>query len=247
MDRDYEQEAREQGWKPKDEWTGPDDKWTDAETFVDKGDKIAGILKSRLDRQDQQIQKLQTDNKEYGEYQKTLRDKDKAKNATLLAELEALRATAITDADGAEFTRVDREIQQVRDDLNTPDPKVNGETELNVLAQAWLLNNSWYNTNNKLQTYADGLAEKVEAEGYRDQAYFTELTRRVQEAFPEEFQNKRQTQSNTVESGGELDTVDSKARTYENLPADAKTACDRFVASGLTTKEAYVETYEFED
>jgi len=246
MDRNYEQEAREQGWKPKEEWTGPEDKWTDAESFVEKGDKIAGILKSRLDRQDQQIQKLQSDNKAFGEYQKNLRDKDKAKNATLLAELEALRATAITEADGAEYTRVDREIQQVRADLDTPDPQVNGETELNVLAQAWLLNNSWYNTNNKLQTYADGLAEKVEAEGYNGQAYFTELTRRVQEAFPEEFSNKRQTQANAVETGGELETVDSTAHTYENLDPESKAACDRFVASGLTTKEDYVANFEWE-
>lgn len=244
-ERDYVAEATAQGWNP-DPTSLPEGKWVDAETFVEKGDKIAGILKARLDRQDQQIRQLNDDNKAFGEYQKTLLDKAKAESAQRLAELEALRATAITDADGAEYTRVDREIQKVRKDLETPEPQANGKQELDVLAQAWLLNNSWYNTNPKLHTYADGLAEVVENEGYSGQAYFTELTRRVQEAFPDEFQNKRQTQSNTVERGGELDTIDSEARTYENLPSEAKTACDRFVKGGFTTKEDYVASYEWE-
>jgi hypothetical protein len=246
-ERDWEAEATEQGWKPKEEFQGPEDKWTDAQTFVEKGDKIAGILKSRLDRTEAEIQKLKADNKAFGEYQKSLLDKEKATSAKRLAELEALRATAISDADGAEFTRLDHEIHQVRESLDAPDPRANGEQELNVLAQAWLLNNGWYNTNPKLQIYADGLAERVEAEGYTGSAYFTELTRRVKEAHPEEFQNKRQTQSNSVESGGEIETGSDTPKTYDDLPADAKAACDRFVKGGFTTKEEYVATYDFEE
>lgn len=244
-ERDYEAEAKAQGWNP-DPDSLPDGKWVDAETFVEKGDKIAGILKSRLDRQERQIGQLTDDNKAFGEYQKTLLDKAKAESASRLAELEALRAMAITDADGAEYTRVDREIQKVRKDLDAPEPQGNGKQELDVLAQAWVLNNDWYNSNPKLHTYADGLADVVLAEGYNGPAFYSELTRRVQEAFPEEFQNKRQTQSNTVEKGGELETVASDARTYENLPPEAKTACDRFVKGGFTTKEDYIATYEWE-
>jgi len=244
-ERDYETEAKAQGWNP-DKDSLPEGKWTDAKTFVEKGDKIAGILKSRLDRQDGQIRQLMDDNKAYGEYQKTLLDKEKAKSASRLVELEALRATAITDADGAEYTRVDRLIQKEREDLAEPPPQANGKEGMDMLAQAWILNNSWYNDNPKLHTYADGLAEGVDSEGYTGQAYFSELTRRVQEAFPEEFQNPRQTQSNSVEKGGELETVDSDARTFENLPKDAKTACNRFVKSGFTTKEDYIKDYEWD-
>jgi hypothetical protein len=107
-----EREATEQGWSP-DKDSLPEGKWVDAQTFVEKGERIAGIMKSRLDRQDAEIRKLQADNKAFGEYQGALLAKEKSRNAELLAKLEAQRATAITDADGAEFTRVDRQIQQV--------------------------------------------------------------------------------------------------------------------------------------
>jgi len=243
-DRDYEKEAREQGWKPEDEFKGPEGKWTDSKTFVEKGEKIAGILKSRLDRQDSQIKQLQNANKEFGDYQQTLLSKQKERNADLLAELEAQKATAITDSDGAAAVKIDREIDRVRQEL-TPPPPGNGQQQ-NPLAEAWLMNNAWYNDNPKLKTYADGLAEVVEREGYSGPAYFTEITRRVHEDFPEEFQNKRQTGANTVEEGGEIITKDSNAQTYENLDAEGQAACDRFVKSGLTTKEEFCENYDWE-
>jgi len=246
-ERDYESEAKEQGWSSDKEGL-PEGKWVDAQTFVEKGERIAGIMKSRLDRQDSQIRKLQDDNKSFGEYQNALLAKEKSRNAELLAKLETQRSTAINDADGAEFTRVDREIERVRKDLSAPDPRSNGENQLDPLQQAFLLNNEWYQNNEKLATYADGVAEQVINSGYTGPAYYTELTRRVKDAFPEEFQNKRQTQANTVESGGELETKDSTAaHTWENLPADAKKACDDFVSSNITTREEYLETYEWDE
>jgi hypothetical protein len=109
------------------------------------------------------------------------------------------------------------------------------------------LNNEWYQTNEKLATYADGVAEQVINSGYTGPAYYTELTRRVKDAFPEEFQNKRQAQANTVESGGELETQGSEVpHTWENLPADAKKACDDFVKGGFTTREDYLANYEWD-
>jgi hypothetical protein len=245
-ERDYEQEAREQGWKPKEEFNGPEDKWTDAKTFVEKGDRIAGILKSRLDRQDALIHKLQDDNKQFGEYQKQLLEKEKAKSQHKIAELEARLAQAVNDSDGQEFTRLNRELQKERDNLSQ-EPPGNGEAPIDPLAQAWLLNNDWYNTNQKLQTYADGLAEQIIGSGYTGAAYYQELTRRVKEAFPDDFSNRRQSGANTVEQGGEIETgTEDRPRTYADLPADAKAACDRFVSSGLTTQEDYVKNYEWE-
>jgi hypothetical protein len=97
-----------------------------------------------------------------------------------------------------------------------------------------------------LQIYADGISERIVQEGYVGQAYFKELTNRVKARFPDKFENKRRTSANNVEVGGELETQVSEAHTYENLPADAKAACDRFVANGLTTKEQYVESYEWD-
>ena len=34
----YEGQAREMGWRPKDEWEGEPEKWRDAKEFVERGE-----------------------------------------------------------------------------------------------------------------------------------------------------------------------------------------------------------------
>lgn len=240
-ERDYEQEATVQGWKSEGE--------LDAKAFVEKGEKIAGLQKKKADRLvesneelTRRVASLESSNREFGESQKKQQDKLKRENARLLGELEAKRSEAITAGDGAEFTRIDREIDSVKEDLR--EPLSNG---LDQLAAQWLTNNQWYNTNENLRIYADGLASVVSNEGYRDQAYYKELTRRVKDQFPQEFENPNQDKSTSVEQGGQIDTPASKsAKTYDNLPKDAKASCDRFVANGLMSKKDYVSAYEWE-
>ncbi len=113
------------------------------------------------------------------------------------------------------------------------------------MVQAWAGQNEWYSTNQKLATYADGLSDVLRNEGYTGQAYFSELSRRVKADHPEEFKNPNKSKPSGVDIGSQVS--DSKAKTYDALPADAKKACDGFVADGFMTQEDYVEQFEFED
>lgn len=247
-ERDYVAEATEQGWS-EDKDSLPEGKWVDAKTFVEKGERIAGIMKSRLDRQDSEIRQLKDSNKQFGEYQNALLAKEKSRNAELLAQLETQRAQAINDGDGAAFTNLDRQINQTREELSAPDPRGNGEQQIDAIGQAWLMNNDWYQSNRKLQIHADAISDELVNAGYvgGSPAYYKELTRVVREDYPEEFQNKRQAQANTVEAGGEIETKGSEVpHTYENLDAESKKACDEFVKGGFTTREEYVENYEWD-
>jgi len=240
-ERDFEQEATVQGWKSDGE--------LDAKAFVEKGEKIAGLQKKKADRlveeKDQLTQRvasLESSNKEFGEQQRKLLDKEKRKNADLLRELENKRSEAITNGDGAEFTRLDREIDSVKGDLvETPS---NG---LDQMATQWLTENQWYNTNQNMRFYADGIAEQVSNGGYRGPAYYKELTRLMREEYPQEFENPNQSKSNSVEQGSQIETQTSKdAHTYDNLPKDAKASCDKWVANGLMSKKDYVSAYEWD-
>ena len=240
-DRNYEAEAREQGWKPKEEFKGAGT-WTDAQTFVEKGEKITGILKSRLDRQDREISELRNANKDFGEYQKQLRASDKRAAEARILELETKRAQAVNDGDGQEFTRAEREIQRERSMMQAPPPPEG----FDPAEKAWAEANSWYGTDQQLTAFADGVSGMVEAEGYQGKARLDEIARRSREAFPDRFENPNKGKANGVEVGGEIETGNSEAHTYENLPPEAKAACDRFEASGLTSKEDYVNTFEWE-
>jgi hypothetical protein len=68
------------------------------------------------------------------------------------------------------------------------------------------------------------------------------------EEFPSKFGTKKKVTSNgsPVESGsGRQSRQSPSSKSYENLPPEAKAACDRFVKQKLMTKEQYVSEYDW--
>ena len=239
--RDFEAEAAEQGWNP--DYDGPNK--TDAKTFVERGEQIAGILKSKNSKLEDRIHNLETANQKFGEYHKATLEREKKKGQKQIAELQQELAQAITDGDGQAYTIK----QQQLDDLKAS--QVNMPTDdaaaWNAMAQRWANENQWYNKSRKMALFADGLSDQLRAQGYNGEAYFSELSRQVKEEFPDEFKNPNKSNANAVEDGGQKGSGNSKAKTYANLPADAKAACDDFVAQGFMTKEDYVKQFEFDE
>ena len=240
-DRDYEAEATKDGWRPKEEFNGPEEKWVDAKQFVENGENINGILKNKLERVEAQVATLQTSNREFREYHEATLDKEKRRTQEAIADLEARRQQAVTDGDGQAFTETDRQINELR----TPEPQQ--PTGIDPLAQQWVDTNQWYTTNQKLKRYADGLADEIRGQGIEGAAYFSELTRRVREDFPEEFSNTHRAQPSSVETGGAREGSDPKPHSYDSLPAEDKVMCDKFVRDIPDfTKEQFLSEYDWE-
>lgn len=237
--RDYEAEASEQGWNP--DYDGPNK--TDAKTFVEKGEKIAGIANSRVKKLEVQVQNLEQSNKKFGEYHKKTLEAEQKKNAQKIQDLEGQLSQAITDGDGQAYTRYSREIDGLKAEQAMP---TDDAQMWDQMSHAWVAENQWYVQNPKLAAYADGISDQLRNNGYNGQAYFQELTRMVHETFPEEFKNPNKSKANAVDSAGEKGKGSSKAKTYDSLPDDAKKACDDFVSQGFMTKEDYVNQFEFE-
>jgi len=232
--RDYENEAMQQGWVGKADWKGDPDKHVDAKVFVERGEKIAGIMKSRIER-------LEASNRQFGEYHKKTLEQEQKRNAERVADLEGKLAQAITDGDGQAYTQIQREVNSLRSD-----PVPDDVREWGRISQEWANENGWYADNPKLQTYADGLAQQIDNEGFTGKARFDEITRRVKSTFPDEFTNPNKSKASAVEDSGKP-ASDSKAQSYDNLPPASKAACDDFVKQGFMTREDYVKTYEWED
>src|SRR3990172_1202109 len=114
-----DEEAISLGWKPKEDWKGPEDGWKDAETFLKDGEKMAGFVRKRLEKDfDERLKRIEQASNSALEFQQKQAEKERA---VLLADLKAQKAAAIEDNDLAKLEKVKDQIVEVQD--SAPDPK----------------------------------------------------------------------------------------------------------------------------
>jgi len=237
-ERDYEKEALADGWNPNFEGEGK----KDAKTFVEDGEKISGMLKNKIGHLEERIDALTQTNAEFKQYTDKQRQNDAKENKRLVAELEAVKAQAITDGDGVAAVKAERDIQ----DLKVEDPSPQVDPELERLAREWGTANEWYGKDQELTEYAEFIYPRVIADGYTGKAYYDEMTRRVKSQHPEKFKNPNRNKAGSVESGGDKGG-ESKDQTWANLPAADKAVANRFIKDmpGFT-KEQFLAEYDWE-
>lgn len=237
---DYEAQARLEGWRPESEWVGDNkpDEFIDAKTFVEKGENIAGMLKKKVSNLEQTVENLQSTNVEFRQYHERTIEKERAARDAEIAQLKRDREEAISEGDGQRFTQTEEKISQLQSQESPP------ENKLDPSAERWLARSDWYKTDEDLAAYADGVSDRIRAQGYTGDAFYSELDRRVEAFAPEKFSTQKPTSS--VE-GGKSSQVSSGGRTFDDLPADAKAQCDRFVRDikGFT-KETFIANYDWE-
>jgi hypothetical protein len=247
--RDYETEAKAEGWVPQPEFKGPPERWVDAETFVKRGEEILPIVNAKNRKLSEEVQELRKTvddlklgNSQFREFHEQAIARERQQRDAAIKELEAAREKAVTDGNGAAFSEADRRLKALQ---AQPPPS---KPQLSDAQRAWLAENRWYETDPVLRAVADGLSDALARErqdllGKRD--FLDELTKRVKAEMPHKFENPNRTRSvveDTQQKGG-----NGKAKTYENLPADAKAACDRFTRTipGFT-KDKYLASYQWD-
>ena len=245
-ERNYEQEAAEQGWRPLEEYTGPEEKWVNAKTFVDNGEKIAALatkknrnLNKEIDGLHGDISELKTAAQQFGQYHREQLDKAERDNEALMRQLKAAQQRAVEEADGETYRRTTDEIENLQRQPAKPDPAT----------EAWAAENKWYANDTVLHAVADTISEDVRRQfpTMGGAEFLDEVKRRVKIEMPHKFENPNRKASVTSgEDNGASPTPNKNSRTYENLPAEAKAACDRFVAAGHITADDYIKTYEWE-
>lgn len=239
-----EDKARKMGWVPKDEFRGDPEKWRPADEFVERGENMVPLLRSQVKRQDKEIAELKQTMQQFAEYH-TKTEQRAYERA--LAELKAERAKAIAAGDGAAFARVDDEIEDLRKDMESKQPakKPQADQIPEQEFNEWLSRNQWAN-DRALQVVGKGIGEALVAEGEtaRGVELLELVTKEVKKRYPEKFENPRRQAASFVEGAGAAPRKGGK--TYADLPAEAKKACDDFTKQKLLTREQYVKSY-FQD
>jgi hypothetical protein len=73
-----------------------------------------------------------------------------------------------------------------------------------------------------------------------------EVKNRTKKEYPDKFGNPRREQASSVAEPGAQPTRQKKGKTYDDLPAEAKAACDKYVRNiPKYTREDYVKDYDW--
>lgn len=235
--------ASELGWAPEDQWRGNPDEWVDAATFIRQG---RDILKKTLSRQDTELSEVKKTLGEFKEYHQGVEERayKRAK-----ADLERQRREAVAEGDVEEVDRIQSELDSLPEPSKTEEPdkgngQANPDNDPNFIA--FRSQNPWYGKDYFLTAKANEIAPVVGNAGFQGQAFYDEIARAVRSEFPDKFRNPARARKSSVEGSSGTSRKKGGERGYEDLPPDAKAACDRFVNQGLLTRDEYVKDYDWD-
>ena len=261
----YESEARAQGWVAQDEFRGSESDWVDAETFVRRGKEIMPILRKNNEKLLKELgearkiaEEARESAKEFREYQKQQFEKKTKDLEGQLEQLKQAKRDAITQGDGDRAIAIDDAMDdlkeqrlEAKEDLKAAEEKTKEVPQFtqDPVLNNWMEKNDWFGKDSRMTNIANGVGVTLRQEdpNLTGQPFLDKLDAELQEMFPEKFGKKRT--PNPMEgspNGTARPSVSSGKKTYNNLPPEAKAACDKFVKQGLMTKEAYVAEYDWE-
>lgn len=258
VDTEIETRARRLGWVPKDEFKGDPAKHRSADEFLERGTTILPILQRDNERLHGQVSALSVQLKETQEATKELlaftsKSEERAYNrakADIQAKIEAAAATAdpiAVRAGMAELDALAADHKPAAPKTETAKPAVAADP----IIQDWIAKEEWYSRDRTLNAYATDEFGKLERDhpGMSKAEMLIETKKRTMDKFPEKFgiNPARNGAAPVAEPRGESQRRKT-GKTYEDLPADAKKACDKFVKQipGYT-REKYVKDYDWND
>lgn len=250
--RDFVGEAAKMGWVPEEKWHGKG-AWIDAETFVKRGEEVLPIVLSENKKLKDQILTLQQANQqsaaeaaEFRQYMETARARDKADLDAALREAQDLRKQAVKDGDGEAFEAAEERIEKLR---KAAAPAGGGTPQnggpVHPDWAPWVAQNQWYTADEEMRVDANALAIAIaKKEGLNGKALYDKVTAKMQKLYPDKFETIP-ARGGAPEGEGEPTSKPTgngrKAKTYDNLPPDAKLACDRYIKKGWIVGKTQAE------
>ena len=237
-----ETKARAQGWVPKEDFRGDAERWIDAKSFVERGETILPIMRERNERLEKEVREMKESFKEFSEFHRQTEDRAYQK---ALKEIEQRKLAAVERADMVEYQ--DAELERVELEKSKPVSRVEKQVEAPEMEEFRKVN-SWYGLNQELTIEADALGVAYAKQNIPYSKILEKVQATIKILHPERFTNIRRDNVSSVESVSLETGLPKKgnSRTYENLPAEAKAQCDKWIKSGLLTKEQYVRDYQWE-
>lgn len=243
--------AKLMGWVPKEEFKGDESRWRPADEFVSRADELMPIMKAQLRKYETELSGLKTTIEE----QKKTTEKlvkmgetvsqqayERAKRELVQQQMEAVATGNVTA-----WERLEGEKEKLVKPEPIPVPE-NRVEPLNPDFQQWHQGNDWYLKDEDMTMFANTYGQKLakDTPNLPYPQWLANVEDKIKKAFPHKFTNPKRDAASIVDSGaGRTGGVTStRAKSYNDLPADAKKQCDIYVRDGLIkTREAYTKSY----
>lgn len=243
-----EVKARELGWKPLEEYSGPEEKWVDADEFVSRQPLFEKIdsLKGELWKSKQEHQR------EFTQIKHHFAEMQEVEFKRAVAYLKTQKLDALDAGDSEKVLEIDDKIDALKDQHAAEKVKqiVPTEKTPDPLFMAWAEKNSWYAQDSNLREDADAFAMAfVNKNSNRIPAH--ELTKAVLEHVDNKMKlmhpetlgtTMKRTQPASVEtSSTSTNSNRGKSKlTVNDLSADEKAVMKMLVERKVRTQEEYI-------
>ncbi len=260
---EVEKNARHFGWVSKEEFRGNEADWVDAETFEKRGKEINPILRANNDRlkkelevtrqkHDSEIAELKAATEEFKTFQKESFERKQKQLQDELLSLKDQRKEAIREGDADLVVELEDRIEEVKDARSVQQepvatPKVQEPVTLDPSLSDWIDGNKWFGNDIEATEVVNGLGASIRRQfpGLKGKEFLDKLDERIESVLPQLRGNPNQERA-SVDSSTTRGSSTTKKKSYDNLPSDAKAACDKFVKQGLfKTKQEYVDSYDW--
>lgn len=244
-ERDYESEARKEGWVSQDEWVdqGKDpDAWRPADEFVKRGEEISGYKIKKLERE------LNDTRKRLDSMSKESERALKLQQDAYEKELKSARAQAIASGDGEKVNELDDQLDELREQRRAAKEAPKEPVDDTAVREFYEKNGSWYGKDSDLTELADGFGWAFKAQ--HPNAAPEEILEHIERKMKPHVKGKMEKKP-TVEGATRGTSKRTKEKTYDNLPSEAKQMCDQMLAripAGQRDafKQKYVEGFSWD-
>lgn len=240
VDEETLAEAKRQGWVPQEDYNGPEDKWVDADTFVKKGKEINALLRKDNEFLKREVSEMKSTMMEFKKFHA---DTEKRAYERAMSDLREQKKEAISSGDGEKVLQIDDAIDELK--TARKEEKVAAPTQaIDPAFVAWQDDNRWFGKDTELTAEANLIGEVVKRQNPTliGTEFLDEVTKRVKRMYPEKFTNANRNRPNPVE-GSTAKPAGSRGKGFNDLPPEAKAACQKFEKQNLVTREQYIKEY----
>lgn len=228
-----ELEAMKFGWKPESEFTPKAGrKWKTAEKFLE--DKP---LYDKIDEQHKTIKRLERAQDQFrSHYEKV----EKAAYDKAMADLTAQRKQALEEGDLVRAEEIRDEIDVRRQQAPRPQPQQDAEENKAAMAE-WKSRNDWYEKDEDMTAFADGIGNKLLAKGMDPKEILVKVEEKVRETFANKFRNPNRASAPRVEGSSKKGNSGSSASDTSFMSPEEVRFMEGFLKSGAPiTREEYI-------